>query len=321
MSACRGQNMNEESRRRETHGMADVALDVRLHYVDSGRGELTVVLLHGFPQTAHQWMKVIPMLVQSGLHIVAPDYRGAGWSSKPPSGYDKWTMAEDIHKLLREHLEKVGPLIVVGHDIGGILAAAYAFRYRDEVSHLVVIDAPLPGTSVFDRMRGDPRGWHAAFHSARDIAETLVQGRERPYLQHMIGARIFDPSSISPEDFDTYARAYEAPGAMRAAFELYRAFDEDARWLRTALAGNGKLRIPTLGVTGEMSGLAQTMAETMREIADRVDTVTVPRCGHWIPDENPTFLVDAFLKFVRGGSDDDADKHAGSVSGRRAASG
>lgn len=230
---------------RESHGMVDVAPGVRLHYITAGRGQLTVVLLHGFPQTAHQWRKVIPVLVQSGLHVVAPDYRGAGWSSKPPSGYDKWTMAEDIQKLLREHLEIIGPVVVVGHDIGGILAAAYAFRYREEVSHLVVVDTLLPGTSVFDRMRGDPRGWHAAFHSARDIAETLVQGRERPYLQHMIGVRIFDPSAISPEDFDAYSRAYEAPGAMRAAFELYRAFDEDGRSLRASLADSGRLRIPT----------------------------------------------------------------------------
>jgi pimeloyl-ACP methyl ester carboxylesterase len=245
-------------------------------------------------------MKIIPRLVESGFRIVAPDYRGAGSSSKPPFGYDKWTMAEDIQKLLREHLEIIGPLIMVGRDIGGMLAASYALRYREEVSHLVVIDTPLPGTPVFDRMRGDPRGWHAAFHSARDIAETLVQGRERAYLQHMIGVRMFDPSAISPEDFDTYVGAYEAPGAMRAAFELYRAFDEDARALRAALADHGKLRIPTLAVTGEMSGLAQTMAETMREIADRVDTVTVPRSGHWIPEENPMFLAEALLRFVRG---------------------
>lgn len=238
--------------------MADIERGVRLHYLDSARAERTAILIHGFPQTAHEWTKVAPALIDAGLRVVAPDYRGAGSSSKPATGYDKRTMAQDIHRLAREHLKVAGPVALVGHDIGAMVAAAYALRYRDEVSHLMLLDAPLPGTSAFDRMRGDPRGWHAAFHSARDVAEMLVQGRERAYLQQMIDVRIFDPSAITPEDFDTYVRAYEAPGA----------------------------------------GLAQVMPDMVREIADRAEHVTAPRSGHWIPEENPAFVADALLKLI-----------------------
>jgi hypothetical protein len=113
--------------------------------------------LHGFPQTWWEWQRVIPILVQAGYRVIAPDYRGAGNSSRPAGGYDKRTMAGDIHQLLREHLQIDRPVAMVGHDIGLMVAFAYAEMFSDEVSHLVVMDAPLPGTSVFDKLRVDLR--------------------------------------------------------------------------------------------------------------------------------------------------------------------
>ena len=290
--------MNASIRFATRSGMAEVAPGVRLHYLDAGEGDHAVVLLHGFPQTAHEWRKVIPPLVDAGMRVIAPDYRGAGWSSKPASGFDKRTLAADIHSLTRMHLRLADRIVLVGHDIGAMIAIAYALEYRDDLSHLVVIDTVVPGTATFDRMRGDLRGWHAAFHSARDIAELLVQGRERPYLQHIIGVRIFDPSAITADDFDTYARAYEAPGAMRAAFELYRTFDDDAKAVRSALAQHGKLQVPVLAIGGEHSGLGRVIGDMMREVAESVEVVTVPRSAHWIPEEAPAVLSDALLRFV-----------------------
>src|SRR5689334_11405161 len=172
-----------------THASAEVAPGVRLHYVSAGAGARTIVLLHGFPQTSHEWRKVTPALVAAGYRVVCPDYRGAGASSRPANGYDKWTMAADLHTLVREHLKVSEPIVLVGHDVGAMVALAYAMRFRESLSHLVLIDAPLQGSKLMDEMRGDPRGWHVAFHQARDIAELLVQGRERAYLQYMIGVR------------------------------------------------------------------------------------------------------------------------------------
>jgi pimeloyl-ACP methyl ester carboxylesterase len=282
-----------------THGMAQIAPGVRIHYLESGAGARTAVLLHGFPQTAHEWRKLTPLLVRGGLRVVALDYRGAGDSSRPASGYDKRTLASDTRALIREHLRIEDPIVLVGHDVGGIAAVAYALDYRDEVTQLVVIDTPIPGTRVFEGMRGDPRGWHAAFHSARDIAELLVHGRERAYLRHMIEVRIFDPSAIAPEDFDVYVRAYEAPGAMRAGFELYRAFDGDGAMIQDALRKGGKLKIPVLAVGGASSGLGSIMKEMISELAEQVESVIAPRSAHWIPEENPQFLADAILQRTR----------------------
>jgi pimeloyl-ACP methyl ester carboxylesterase len=278
--------------------MADIEPGLRLHYVVEGDGPRTVGLLHGFPQTWWQWRRVIPELLAAGFRVIAPDYRGAGHSWRPAGGYDKATVARDVQRLLRDHLGVEGPIALVGHDIGLMVAYAYAQAYRDELSHLVVVDAPLPGTDVFDRLRSDPRVWHFAFHGARDVAEMLVAGKERQYLQTFFGARCFDPSAIDDADLDVYVSAYSAPGAMRAGFELYRAFDQDAEDNRAALAGNGKLTVPVLAVGGEISTSGPLVEEMMREVAEDVTGVRVPRTAHWVPEENPDGFVRAVLDFV-----------------------
>jgi pimeloyl-ACP methyl ester carboxylesterase len=281
-----------------THGMADIEPGLRLHYVTAGEGERTIVLLHGFPQTWWQWHHLIPGLVDASFKVVAPDYRGAGHSWRPLGGYDKRTMAGDIHRLLRAHLGTRGSIVMVGHDIGLMIAYAYAQAHRDELSHLVVMDAPIPGTAVFDRLRADPRVWHFAFHGARDVPEMLVAGRERPYLQGFYDARCFDPSAISEADLDLYASAYSAPGAMRAGFELYRAFDRDAEDNREALRRNGKLNVPVLAVGGAISTTGPLMQEMLQEVAENVAGVRVPRTGHWVAEENPKAVATALLEFV-----------------------
>jgi pimeloyl-ACP methyl ester carboxylesterase len=281
------------------HGMADIEPGLRLHYVTGGEGERTLVLLHGFPQTWWEWRRAIPAFAAAGFRVVAPDYRGAGHSWRPPGGYDKVTMAGDIRTLLREHLGVEGPIVLAGHDIGLMVAYAYAQAYRDEVSHLVLADAPLPGTAVFDRLRSDPRVWHFAFHGARDIAELLVAGRERQYLQYFFTARVFDPSAITHEDLDVYADAYSAPGAMRAGFEVYRAFDQDAADNRALLERNGKLTIPVLALGGMTSTTGPLLGEMAREVAEDVTALQVPGTAHWIPEENPEAFVEAVLELAR----------------------
>jgi pimeloyl-ACP methyl ester carboxylesterase len=290
---------HDPSESRLIHGMADIEPGVRLHHVTAGDGPRTIVLLHGFPQTFWEWHRVIPRLVEAGFRVVAPDYRGAGHSSRPFGGYDKRTMASDIHRLLHEHLHLDGPVAVVGHDIGLMVAYAYAQAYREEVSHLVVMDAPLPGTAVFDRLRSDPRVWHFAFHAARDVPEMLVAGRERPYLQAFFNARMFDPSAITESDFEVYVAAYSAPGAMRAGFETYRAFDQDIADNRDALKRNGKLAMPVLAVGGASSTTGPLMEEMMREVSEHVTALRISGTAHWIAEENPSILVAELLKFLQ----------------------
>jgi pimeloyl-ACP methyl ester carboxylesterase len=281
-----------------THGMADIEPGLRLHYVTAGESGPTIVLLHGFPQSWREWRHVIPALVEAGYRVVAPDYRGAGNSSRPLGGYDKQTMAGDIHRLLRDHLGISESVMLAGHDIGLMVAYAYAQSYREDVSHLVVMDAPLPGTAVFDRLRMDPRVWQFAFHGARDIPEMLVTGRERLYLRAFFDARLYNPSAIDDADLDAYASLYAAPGALRAGFELYRAFDQDGGDNQAALARNGKLTLPVLAVGGAASTTGPLMGEMMREVADDVTEFRVPGAAHWIAEENPGAFVSRLLEFL-----------------------
>jgi pimeloyl-ACP methyl ester carboxylesterase len=256
------------------------------------------VLLHGFPQTWWEWRHVIPELVTAGYRVVAPDYRGAGNSWRPAGGYDKKTMAQDIRSLLSDHLRIEHPVVLVGHDIGLMVAYAFAQSYREAVSHLVIMDAPLPGTDVFDRLRADPRVWHFAFHGARDIAEMLVAGRERQYLQAFFNARVFNTHAITDGDIDIFTAAYAAPGAMRAGFELYRAFDQDAADNRDALRRNGKLNVPVLAVGGSTSTSGPLVEEMMREVAGNVTGLRIPESAHWIAEENPRAFIAGLLKFL-----------------------
>lgn len=277
------------------HDMADIEPGLRLHYVTAGDGPRTLVLLHGFPQTWWEWHGVIDHFVAAGFRVVAPDYRGAGHSWKPAGGYDKRTMAHDIQRLVREHLRIDGPITLAGHDIGLMVAYAYAQRFRDELERLIVVDAPIPGTAAFDRLRSDPRVWHFAFHGARDLPELLVHGRERQYLQYFFDARTTDPAAT---DIDVYASAYSAPGAMRAGFEVYRAFDEDARDNRAALEANGKLTVPVLAVGGERSTTGPLMGEMLREVADDITARIIPGTAHWIPEEAPHAFTETVLAFL-----------------------
>ncbi|WP_079152188.1 alpha/beta hydrolase [Streptomyces sp. RTd22] len=134
-----------------SYGRAWIAQDasVRIGYTlaepsspPEGQGPKTVVLIHGAPQTRHTWRKVLVPLAQAGYRVIAPDYRGAGASTKPRDGYDKWTMAADLYTLVHDHLGVQGPVSVVGHDLGSMLVFGYALRYRDDVVSLTTMEAP-----------------------------------------------------------------------------------------------------------------------------------------------------------------------------------
>jgi pimeloyl-ACP methyl ester carboxylesterase len=265
---------------------------VRLHYVAAGNGE-PIVLVHGFPQTWYEWRRIIPALAER-FTVIAPDYRGAGHSSRPVTGYDKRTMATDLRELVR-HLgfERAA---IVGHDIGLMVAYSYAAQFPEATSKLVAVDAPLPGTKVWDRISVDPRVWHFAFHGARDLPETLVAGREREYLTFFVNARIYNTAAFTPEDLDHYVRAYAEPGAMRAGFEVYRAFEQDVRDNRELM--KNRLTMPVLAVGGAHSTSGPLIEEMMREVADDVTGVVIPESAHWIPEENPDALLESLTTFL-----------------------
>ena len=190
-----------------------IALEgVRLHYVTAGSGD-PVVLLHGWPQTWYEWRRIMPALA-ARYTVIAPDLRGLGDSSRPATGYDKRTNANDIHQLMNKlGFEKI---FLVGHDWGGPVAYAYACAHPNDVRKLVILDVTIPGESWERIPQITRRGgiWHLAFHNVRDLPEALIQGRERTYLSWFYRSG-YDPRAISEADIDEYTRCYSAPGALR----------------------------------------------------------------------------------------------------------
>ena len=127
----------------------------------------------------------------------------------------------------------------------------------------------------------------------------LVAGRERPFLQAFFNARIFNVAGIGAEDLDLYVSAYSAPGAMRAGFETYRAFDQDIADNREWLKHNGKLTVPVLAVFAAVSNSGPLVEEMMRDVAANVTGFCVPESAHWIAEENPKVFMEGLLTFLK----------------------
>lgn len=267
---------------------------VRLHYVIGGVGS-PVLLIHGFPETWYAWRKVMPLLAKRHT-VIVPDLRGAGASDRPAGPYDTATMAEDLHQLLQQLGFR--EIDVVGHDFGVAVGYAYAAGHRDEVRHLVLLDVPPQGTAAFEKLR--PQAWNWGFQKIPNMPETLVAGRERTYLaEGFYGPMSQNKAAFTREDVDEYVRAYAAPGAMHAAFEWYRAFDEDIGQNRPQL--RTKLPMPVLMLGGAQAG-ARLMLETAREIATRYETGSIDNCGHWMAEEQPEAVAKRIFAFIDKGT-------------------
>jgi pimeloyl-ACP methyl ester carboxylesterase len=270
------------------HGRVKLS-EVSLHYVTVGEGE-PVVLLHGFPQTWFTWRRVIPALAER-YTVIAPDLRGLGDSTKPQGGYDKRTVAGDIHELVRALGH--GRIRLVGHDIGGWVAYPYAAMYPEEVEKLVILQALAPGYGLQRNMQ---EAWHFRFHMELDLPEALVSGRERIYLNHFLSGGIYDRSAISPEALDEYVRCFSTPGAARAFFNYYRALPQDAK--DNEELAKKKLPMPVLALGGEF-GEGDSVLDSVKQVAEDVRGGIVERAGHFIPEERPDQLVKLMLDFFK----------------------
>ncbi|MDV3128440.1 alpha/beta hydrolase [Mycobacterium sp. 21AC1] len=283
------------------HGRAwvDAEQSVRLGYTVATPPEPanTVVLLHGSPQTRYQWRKVMVPLAAAGYCVIMPDFRGAGASNKPRDGYDKWTMAGDIHALVRDTLGVDEPVSLVGHDLGSTLALSYSLRYREDVLSATFMEAPLPGTDYYEQRMAERSAWQFSFHANPDVAVYLTHGRERWYINRFFDDLAYQPDAITNHDLDVYARAFEAPGAMRAMCEIYRELDHDAEVNRDALRKHGKLGMPVLASGGGAGPLAKNYRPMCEEIADSVTGQLVPDCGHWVAEEQPEYFTSMFCEF------------------------
>ena len=263
----------------------------KLHYLTAGKGE-PVLLLHGYAQTSHMWRPLIAELAKTHT-VIAPDLRGFGQSAKPESGYDKKSLAQDVHALMGSLGHK--RYGVAGHDIGLMVAYALAAQYPAEVKRIALMDAFLPGVGDWTTVWLLRDLWHFHFYGKTPLA--LVEGRERIYFEHFWNDFAADPAkSVSEADRQFYAAAYAQPGGMRAGFEVFRAFEQDAKDF--AGLAKTKLKMPMLVLTGEKASGEFLIAQG-RLVADTVEGVVIKGSGHWLMDEARDQVVPKLLAFFR----------------------
>jgi pimeloyl-ACP methyl ester carboxylesterase len=280
-----------------SHNTASVN-GIQMHYVIGGQGD-PVVLLHGWPETWYAWHKVMPALAKN-YTVIAPDLRGLGDSSKPITGYDGKTLAEDIHQLVT----RLGfnTISLVGHDIGTQVAYSYAAEHPTEVERLAVMELTIPGFVPAGRM---PLWW-VIFHQTPDVPEALVQGKEMMYLSWFFHNFAYNPAAITQEAINEYVSKYSAPGGMRAGFEHYKAFPEDA--IQNQNYSKTKLTMPVLALGGgyipTFGGniTMPTVIYGMNILAQNVTGITVPNSGHYIPEEQQDVVVKLLDNFFSGNS-------------------
>ena len=261
----------------------------KLHVRVGGQGP-AVVLLHGFGDTGDMWAPLAADLARDHT-VVVPDLRGMGLSSRPAGGYDKRTQAADIRSVLTAL--GIDRAAVVGHDIGTMVAYAYAARYPEKTEKLVVMDAPVPGIPPWDSIVRLPALWH--FDFGGPDAERLVAGRERIYLDRFWNEFAGDRTKIDEATREHYAKLYARPGAMRAAFAQFNSIRQDAEDNKVAMAT--KLGMPVLAIGGEKS-FGANEAAVMRNAATDVTELVVPNAGHWLMEEATSATITAVRAFL-----------------------
>ena len=262
----------------------------KLHYLTAGHGP-TVILLHGYAETSLMWRPLIPRLADK-FTVIAPDLPGIGDSDIPKDGLDMKTAAIRIHALAKSL--GVTKARVVGHDIGLMVAYAYAAQYPDEVEKLVVMDAFLPGVPGWELAYNSPNFWHFRFHGP--APEALVKGRESIYFAYFWNDLAADKTHSLPEaDRKAYVTAYSRPGRMRAGWAYFAAWPDTAKDF--ARMAQTKLTMPVLSIAGEKASAA-ILDPQMKSVATNVTVIDLKDTGHWLMEERPKETMDALLNFL-----------------------
>src|ERR1700732_322844 len=263
---------------------------VKLHYLTAGHGT-PLILLHGYAETSRMWRPIIPALAER-FAVIAPDLPGIGDSDIPAEGLDMKSAAIRIHDLAKSL--DVQKAEVVGHDIGLMVAYAYAAQFPAEVTKLVLMDAFLPGVAGWEAIYNNPGIWHFRFNGP--TPEALVQGRERTYFDYFWNDFAADKTHSIPEaDRKAYAAAYARPGRIMAGWAYFVSFQQAAKDF--AELARTPLTMPVLAIGGEKS-LGDVLGAQMKSVARDVTVIVLKNTGHWILEENTRETTDALTKFL-----------------------
>jgi pimeloyl-ACP methyl ester carboxylesterase len=269
---------------------------IRIHYVQGGHGA-PVVLLHGFPENWYEWHSVMPALAQR-YHVIAIDMRGAGQSDAPATGYDKETLAKDVHGVVQQlHL---GSINLVGHDIGLMVAYAYAATYPTEVRHLVLMEAPIPDSSVYSfpaLSANGPGLWWFGLFNTPSMAKALLQGREAQFITDFFKSSVppVVANSITSEDKITYTNDLRGPDHLNAYISYFSTLPQDITYNKQHLLQK-KLTMPVLAMGADHS-IGAGVGDQVAQYATNVKKVVVANSGHWIPEEHPQVVIQNLLSF------------------------
>jgi pimeloyl-ACP methyl ester carboxylesterase len=261
-----------------------------LHYLTAGHGT-TLILLHGYAETSLMWKPIIPALAKR-FTVIAPDLPGIGDSDIPADGLDMKSAAIRIHDLAKSL--GVQKAEVVGHDIGLMVAYAYASQFPTEVTKLVLMDAFLPGVAGWEQVYDNPAIWHFRFNGP--TPEALVKGRERTYFDYFWNDFAADKDHSIPEPArQAYAAAYSRPGRMHAGWAYFVSFLQAARDF--AQLSQTKLDMPVLSIGGEKS-LGEALGQQVKLVATDATVVVLKNTGHWVLEENLKETTAALEKFL-----------------------
>jgi pimeloyl-ACP methyl ester carboxylesterase len=263
---------------------------IKLHYLTAGNGP-AVMLLHGYAETSRMWRPLIPKLSDK-FTVIAPDLPGIGESEIPKDGLDMKTAAIRIHALVKSL--GITKARVVGHDIGLMVAYAYAAQFPAEVEKLVVMDAFLPGVPGWELAYNSPDLWHFRFHGP--TPEALVQGREKIYFAYFWNDLAADKEhSLSESDRAAYVALYSRPGRMRAGWAYFASWPDTAKDF--AQMAQTQLTMPVLSIAGEKASAA-ILGPQMQRVATNVKIIELKGTGHWLMEERPKETMDALIEFL-----------------------
>jgi pimeloyl-ACP methyl ester carboxylesterase len=266
------------------------AQGTKIHYLTAGHGP-ALILLHGYAETSRMWRPIIPRFAAK-FTVIAPDLPGIGDSDIPKNGLDMKSAAVTIHALAKSL--GVTSARVVGHDIGLMVAYAYAAQFPTETEKLVEMDAFLPGVAGWEDVYNNPAIWHFRFNG--ETPELLVRGRERTYFEHFWNNFAADKTHSIPEaDRVAYAAAYARPGRMRAGWAYFVSFQQAAKDF--AQLSQTKLTMPVLVIGGEKAN-GDVLSKQLNLVATSVTIVILKNTGHWVLEERPKETFDALFNFL-----------------------
>jgi pimeloyl-ACP methyl ester carboxylesterase len=279
---------------------------VRLRVLEAGeRSAPVVILAHGFPELAYSWRHQIPVLAQAGYHVLAPDQRGYGGSSRPDAveAYDIHALTGDLVGLLDDVGARQG--VFIGHDWGAMVVWHTALLQPDRVRAVAGLSVP-----PIPRARSRPtQRWREKFGEDFYMLRFQEPGKADAEMEADVAATMREmftgltgpdtpPNWITDDEFDHYVTEFSRTG-FTGALNWYRNYDRN--WESTPALADAHIVVPALFVGGTADPIGPTMnpGRAREVVAGPYTEKWVEGAGHWVQQERPDEVNRILLEFLR----------------------